>query len=122
MLKGKQRAYLRSIANTLKPIIQLGKEGVTENFLDQLDEMLTAREIVKVTILETAGLEAKETANAICEALRAEFVQAIGYKFTLYKRNTENPQIVFPGHEQAKAKVKSENITKKGRVTKRSVR
>ena len=122
MLKGKQRAYLRSIANTLKPIIQLGKEGVTENFLDQLDEMLTAREIVKVTILETAGLEAKETANAICEALRAEFVQAIGYKFTLYKRNTENPQIVFPGHEQAKAKVKAENVTKKGRVTKRSVR
>ena len=43
-------------------------------------------------------------------------------KFTLYKRNTENPQIVFPGHEQAKAKVKSDNVTKKGKATKRSVR
>ena len=122
MLKGKQRAYLRSIANTLKPSTQIGKDGVTESFLDQLDDMLRKREIVKVTILETAGLETKETANAICEALRAEFVQAIGYKFTLYKRNTENPQIVFPGHEQAKAKVKSENVTKKGKATKRSVR
>ena len=122
MLKGKQRAYLRSIANTLKPSTQIGKDGVTESFLDQLDDMLRKREIVKVTILETAGLETKETANAICEALRAEFVQAIGYKFTLYKRNIENPQIVFPGHEQAKAKVKAENVTKKGRVTKRSVR
>ena len=117
MLKGKQRAYLRSIANTLKPSTQIGKDGVTESFLEQLDDMLRKREIVKVTILET-----KETANAICEALRAEFVQAIGSKFTLYKKNTENPQIVFPGHEQAKAKVKAENVTKKGRVTKRSVR
>ena len=114
MLKGKQRAYLRSIANTLKPSTQIGKDGVTESFLEQLDDMLRKREIVKVTILETAGLETK--------ALRAEFVQAIGSKFTLYKKNTENPQIVFPGHEQAKAKVKAENVTKKGRVTKRSVR
>ena len=122
MLKGKQRAYLRSIANTLKPSTQIGKDGVTESFLEQLDDMLRKREIVKVTILETAGLETKETANAICEALRAEFVQAIGSKFTLYKKNTENLQIVFPGHEQAKAKVKAENVTKKGRVTKRSVR
>ena len=122
MLKGKQRAYLRSIANTLKPIIQLGKEGVTENFLDQLDEMLTAREIVKVTILETAGLEAKETANAICEALRAEFVQAIGFKFTIYTKNLEEPKIVFPGHEQAKAKKVDNTVTKKGKATKRSRR
>ena len=122
MLKGKQRAYLRSIANTLKPSTQIGKDGVTESFLDQLDDMLRKREIVKVTILETAGLETKETANAICEALRAEFVQAIGSKFTLYKRNTENPQIVFLGHEQAKAKVKAENVTKKGKATKRSYR
>ena len=122
MLKGKQRAYLRSIANTLKPIIQLGKEGVTEIFLDQLDEMLTAREIVKVTILETAGLEAKETANAICEALRAEFVQAIGFKFTIYRKNLEEPKIVFPGHEQAKAKKVDNTVTKKGKATKRSRR
>lgn len=89
MLKGKQRAYLRSVANTLKPITQIGKEGVTESFLDQLEDMLKAREIVKVSILENAGLDAKETANAICEAIRAEFVQAIGFKFTIYKRNEE---------------------------------
>ena len=105
MLKGKQRAYLRSIANTLKPSTQIGKDGVTESFLEQLDDMLRKkRNKVKVTILETAGLETKETANAICEALRAEFVQAIGSKFTLYKKNTENPQIVFPGHEQLRLK------------------
>lgn len=122
MLKGKQRAYLRSIANTLKPITQIGKEGVTQSFLDQLDAMLESREIVKVTILETAGLDAKETANAICNALRAEFVQAIGFKFTIYRRNNENPKILFPGQEQAKAKVKDNNVTKKGKITKRAAR
>jgi RNA-binding protein len=122
MMTGKQRAYLRSIANTLKPITQIGKEGVTESFLDQLDAMLDSREIVKVTILETAGLDAKETANAICNALRAEFVQAIGFKFTIYRRNNENPKILFPGQEQAKAKVKDNNVTKKGKITKRAAR
>ena len=122
MLKGKQRAYLRSIANTLDPITQIGKDGVSESFLEQLDGMLRTREIVKVTILDTAGLDTKEAANAVCEALRAEFVQAIGSKFTLYKKNMEEPKIVFPGHEQAKAKVKVENTTKKGKATKRKYR
>jgi RNA-binding protein len=122
MLKGKQRAYLRSLANTLKPTTQIGKEGVTESFLEQLDNMLKSRELVKVTILENAGLDAKETANAICEALRAEFVQAIGFKFTIYKRNNEDPKIFFPGQEQAKPKVNPVNTTKKGKPTKRSVR
>ena len=122
MLKGKQRAYLRSIANTLKPITQIGKDGVTESFLEQLDSMLTSREIVKVTIRETAGLDSKEAANAICEALRAEFVQAIGSKFTLYRRNNDNPKILFPGQEQAKAKVKDNTVTKKGKITKRAAR
>ncbi|MBF9900761.1 YhbY family RNA-binding protein [Clostridioides difficile] len=124
MLKGKQRAYLRSLANTLKPTTQIGKEGVTESFLEQLDGMLRTRELVKVTILENAGLDTKETANAVCEALRAEFVQAIGFKFTIYKRNIEEPKILFPGHEQAKAKAKTKNnnVTKKGKPTKRAVR
>lgn len=122
MLKGKQRAYLRSIANTLKPITQIGKEGVTESFLEQLNGMLKTREIVKVSILENAGLDTKETANAICEALRAEFVQAIGFKFTIYKKNLENPTIVFPGHEQAKVKKVDNTVTKKGKATKRSKR
>ena len=122
MLTGKQRAYLRSVASTLKPITQIGKEGVTESFLDQLEDMLKAREIVKVSILENAGLDAKETANAICEAIRAEFVRAIGFKFTIYKKNEEDPKIIFPGHEQAKAKKFDNTVSKKGRPTKKSRR
>ena len=102
MLNSKQRAYLRSLANTMKPITQIGKEGVNERFLEQLDDMLNARELVKINILETAGLDAKETANAICSELRAEFVQAIGFKFTIYRKNIEDPKILFPGQKPKK--------------------
>ena len=113
MLNSKQRAYLRSLANTMKPITQIGKDGVNERFLEQLDNMLDSRELVKVNILETA--------NAICNALRAEYVQAIGFKFTIYRKNLEEPKILFPG-QVAKKKVQEEGTTKKGRPTKRSRR
>ena len=116
MLNGRQRAYLRSLANTLKPITQIGKDGVTEGFLEQLDAMLDSRELVKVTILETAG------PNAICKALRAEFVQAIGFKFTLYRKNVDEPKILFPGQKASVKKVAEVGVTKKGRPTKRSQR
>lgn len=108
MLNSKQRAYLRSLANTTKAITQIGKEGISEEFLNSLDEMLRARELVKVSILDNASLDSKEAANAICGQLRAEFVQAIGSKFTIYRRNNEEPKIIFPGHEQAVAKKKRE--------------
>lgn len=72
---------------------------------------------MKVTILDNAGIEAKEAANAICADIRAEFVQAIGSKFTIYKKNNENPKIFFPGHEQAKPKDKRESSSK--RITKK---
>ena len=74
---------------------QIGKDGVNERFLEQLDNMLDTRELVKVNILETAGLDAKETANAICNALRAEYVQAIGFKFTILKKPRLNSKTKF---------------------------
>ena len=121
MLNSKQRAYLRSLANTMKPITQIGKDGVNERFLEQLDNMLDTRELVKVNILETAGLDAKETANAICNALRAEYVQAIGFKFTIYRKNQEDQKIFFPG-QKVPAKKVEEGMTRKGKPTKRSRR
>lgn len=119
MLNGKKRAYLRSMANGIKPTTQIGKDGISAEFLEQLDDQLRAREIVKVTILDNAGLDAKETANAICQEIRAEFIQAIGNRFTIYKKNNENPKIIFPGHQQAKAKTVKEANSK--RLTKKQV-
>ena len=92
-MTGKQRAGLRKIAANLQPIFQIGKQGVTENLMKQLDDALEAREIIKITILETAGESAKELCNEIAKELNAEPVQAIGNKFTIYRRSVKNPKI-----------------------------
>ncbi|SCY17502.1 YhbY family RNA-binding protein [Alkaliphilus peptidifermentans] len=96
MLTGKQRSYLKGIANSEKPITQIGKSGVTDSFLEQLDLALEAREIVKISILESSLLDAKDTANEVAEQLDAEFVQAIGNKFVIYRKSTKNPKIQLP--------------------------
>ena len=96
MLNGKQRSYLKGLANTEKAITQIGKAGITESFLEQLDLALEAREIVKVSILENSLLDTKETANEVAAQLNAEFVQAIGSKFTIYRQSSKNPKIQLP--------------------------
>ena len=97
MITGKQRAYLRKMAHQLEPIFQIGKEGVTDAFIDGLNKALTKREILKVHILETAMLDTRDTCNYVAERLGAEPVQAIGNKF-----------IIYPPH-------KSANVTAKQR-------
>lgn len=86
MISSKQRAFLRKEANGLEPIFQIGKGGITDELLRQLDNALEARELIKVHILETAMLDTKQTLNSIAERLCAEPVQAIGSKIVLYKR------------------------------------
>lgn len=91
MLTSKQRAYLRGLANGLDPIFQIGKGGINDAMINSLAEALELRELIKVSILETALLDTKETANEVAARLKADPVQAIGSKFVLYKRaNKEN--------------------------------
>jgi RNA-binding protein len=89
MLTGKQRSYLKSLANSVEPIMQIGKGGITENVLRQIDDALTARELIKISILSNSMLEAKDAANEIADSLDAEFVQSIGSKFVLYRESKE---------------------------------
>ncbi len=89
MITTKQRAYLRKMAHTLDPIFQIGKEGVTNAFIDGVDKALTKREILKVHILETALLDTRETCDYVAEKLGAEPVQAIGNKFIIYRKSDE---------------------------------
>lgn len=96
MLTGKQRSYLKSLAHNIDPVFQIGKNGLTENFLKQIDEVLETRELIKIKILKNSILEATETANEIAEELGAEFVQSIGSKFVLYRESTENKKIQLP--------------------------
>jgi len=85
MLTGKQRAFLKSMANKIDPIFQLGKNGVTESFIKQVEDALEAREIIKIKVLNNSLLDTTEVANEIAKAADAEFVQSIGSKFVLYK-------------------------------------
>lgn len=96
MLTGKQRSYLKSMANTMDPIFQVGKGGVTENFIKQIEDALEARELIKVKVLNNSLLDATEVASQIAEEIDAEFVQSIGNKFVLYKESKENKKIELP--------------------------
>ena len=93
MLTSKQRAYLRSLSNKLEPIFQVGKGGVNDNQLKQIDEALEKRELVKVHVLENALLDTRSVCNEVADALGAEPVQVIGKKFIIYKESRENKRI-----------------------------
>ena len=92
-MNSKQRAQLRSMANTLQPLYQIGKSGVTPAVTEQLDAALEARELIKITVLETAPDSPRETIDTLAARLHAEPVQCIGRKLTLYRRSSENPRI-----------------------------
>ena len=96
MLKGKQRAYLKSLANNLEVMSHIGKEGITDSVKASIEEALEKREILKIRILENSGLDTKDTANTLEQEINAEFVKAIGFKFTLYKKSKNNPKIKLP--------------------------
>ena len=93
MLTSKQRAQLRSLANSADTIVHIGKGGITENVVRQAAEALRARELIKGRVLENALLSAREACDALAEATGAEGVQVIGSRFVLYKRNAESPKI-----------------------------
>lgn len=96
MITGKQRSYLKSLAHNMDPIFQVGKNGITENFIVQIDEALEARELIKVNVLNNSFLDAKEVAVQLIEELDAEFVQSIGNKFVIYRESEENKKIELP--------------------------
>jgi len=94
-MTGKERATLRAMANSIQPIFQIGKGGIGENLIQQVDEALEARELIKITVLETADVTAREASDILSKELGAEPVQSIGRKFVLYRRSRENPRIEF---------------------------
>lgn len=96
MISGKQRAYLRGLANTMDPIFQIGKNGIEEAFLRQLQEALEARELIKIKVLENSGLSAREASDEICTQIGCEGIQAIGSKIVLYKKSEKKPKIELP--------------------------
>ena len=95
-MTGKQRAYLRGLANSLDTILFVGKGGLTENVIKQAEEALTARELIKGRVLEASMLTAAEACQALAEATGAEGVQSIGSRFVLYRPHPTEPKIRLP--------------------------
>ena len=85
MLTSKQRAEFRAQANTLETTLMVGKDGVTEAVIAEADRLLTARELVKGKVLETALMSAREVSDAICEATGADGISCVGSKFVIWR-------------------------------------
>ena len=93
MLNSKNRAYLRSLANALPPLFQVGKGGVSEEMCLQISNCLEARELIKLRVLENSGFSAREAAELIAEATESDVVAVIGNRFVLYRESKEKKKI-----------------------------
>ena len=92
-LTGKQRAQLRAMANELEPIVHIGKDGIGENLVKQANDALEARELIKLRVLETSPVSAREAADEIAEKTHSDVVQVIGTRFVLYRESRDNKRI-----------------------------
>lgn len=95
MLNSRQRAQLRGYANTMETIFQVGKGGINEQLIKQVNEALEARELIKLRVLETSPVSSREAADKIAGNTGADVVQVIGHRFVLYKESKENKKIVL---------------------------
>ena len=98
MLTSKQRAYLRGLANKENAIFQIGNGGLNDEIIKELDIVLEKRELIKITVLETAFISTRGACEAICEEIGAEPVQCIGNKVVIYRRakDKNNRKIELP--------------------------
>ena len=89
MLKGKERAALRAQANKMPAIFQVGKNGIEENLINQIDDALTARELIKIKVLDTSFEDPREVADFFAKELSAEVIQVVGFTIVLYRKNPD---------------------------------
>lgn len=87
MLNSTQRSKLKSLANTLNPIFHIGKGGINDNLVNDINTALDAHELIKIAVLRNADTSAKDMLEEVCSRTGAEAVIAIGSKFVVYKRS-----------------------------------
>ena len=100
MLTTKQRAYLKSLANKLNPVFQVGKNGVAPTVTEAVDACLEANELIKISVLNNCEEDARDVADQISGRTRSEVVQVIGKKIVLYRESKDNKKIVLPKVKQ----------------------
>ncbi len=102
-MTGKQRSYLKSLGHNLKPLSQVGKDGITENYLNDLNQLLEDHELVKISFLESFAEPLEESAQEIIDRSDAEFIQLIGRKLLIYRQSRTNPMLEIPGADNRRA-------------------
>ena len=95
MLTSKQRATLRSMANTIEPVFLIGKGGINDAMIKDIDAVLEARELIKIKVLNNSMTDVKEASTIIAERTGADVVQVIGGRFVLYRQSKGNPTIML---------------------------
>lgn len=93
MLNSRQRAQLRAMANDMETILQVGKSGISENTVKQVDDALEKRELIKLRVLENCSLSSRQAADELAEKTNADVVQVIGTRFVLYRQSKDNKTI-----------------------------
>ena len=96
MLTGKQKRYLRSLAHNIDPIFQIGKAGINDNMISQIDETLENRELIKIHILQNNFEDKNDLAQTLSQATNSEVVQVIGSMIVIYRESQENKEISLP--------------------------
>lgn len=96
MLTGKQRAFLRSMANDYDTIFQIGKGGIGDNMTEQLGNALEARELIKLRTLDSCEYTSREAADILAEILHADVVSVVGSRFVLYRPSVKKKKIELP--------------------------
>ena len=99
-MTSKQRAYLKSLANTINPIFQVGKSSLTPEFIKGIEESFNTKELIKIAVLKSCMDDPNEIAQTIGERTNSQVVQVIGKKIILYKPDKKNPKIVLPKETQ----------------------
>ena len=93
MITSKQRAYLRSLANEIDTIMQVGKGGISPAMVKTVSDALEARELIKIKMLENCELSVREVADTIAGRTKSEVVQVIGTRFVLYRESEKHKRI-----------------------------
>lgn len=94
-MTSKQRAYLKSLANSLDPVFQVGKSSLTPEVTEAISEAFNTRELLKIAVLKNCVDDPKEIAAIVAERTHSQVVQVIGKKIILYKPDKKNPKIIL---------------------------
>lgn len=104
MLNNKQKKFLKKEAHDLKPLFQVGKQGISEELVAQLDDLIEKRELIKVNVLQNANDEVKDIAYELAEALDAELLQVLGRVMTFYRVSTQEKYRKISGEMRKQVK------------------